>query len=77
MNEQFLPCATYDRDMNIVPDEPEMRVPCAVWDPDRPEGNVTKFSQLSQPAKVRLNPGDMVSASYVDPALCVPEQRSK
>ena len=60
INENFLPSATYAADMTIDPDDPPAQVPCAVWDPDKPEVNPTKFSALSRPIRVRLDPGDML-----------------
>jgi jumonji domain-containing protein 7 len=35
-------------------------VPFAIWDPDKPEQNATKFSHLARPLRVTLNPGDML-----------------
>lgn len=58
INEQFLPSATFDSTMKIIPDEPPSHVPCAIWDPDRPDENITEFSHLAQPIRVRLKPGD-------------------
>ncbi|KAL6721579.1 hypothetical protein ACLMJK_000683 [Lecanora helva] len=60
INEQFLPCATYDAAMSLVPDEPRTEVPCALWDPDLPHENATPFSHLMRPLRVKLNPGDML-----------------
>ena len=59
VNEQFLPSATYDTDMSLIPDPPT-QVPCAAWDPDLPNENATPFSHLIRPLRVRLNPGDML-----------------
>ncbi|PSN66232.1 Clavaminate synthase-like protein [Corynespora cassiicola Philippines] len=41
-------------------DDPEEYVPFAMWDPDRPEENATRFSQYSQPLRVTLDEGDML-----------------
>jgi len=60
INEQFLPTATYDETMDLIPDDPPTQVPCAIWDPDKPIENTTKFSHLSRPLRVRLDPGDML-----------------
>ena len=62
VNEQFLPCASYaePKAWSIVPDEPHVKVPVAVWDPDKPKENETQFSQLSKPYRVRLDEGDML-----------------
>lgn len=60
INEKFLPCATYAADMSLTPDDPPAQVPHAVWDPDRPEENPTRFSSLSRPSRIRLDPGDML-----------------
>ncbi|MCJ1453653.1 hypothetical protein MMC28_004000 [Mycoblastus sanguinarius] len=60
VNEQFLPCATYAADMSLVPDTPNETVPFAVWDPDRPDEHMTRFSHLSKPIRVKLDPGDML-----------------
>lgn len=62
VNEQLLACATYTRPESwlIVPDDPELKVPVAVWDPDKPEMNQTQFSKLCKPYRVRLCEGDML-----------------
>jgi len=68
VNECFLPLATWEWDGGLClrpdgplrPGEPEDRVPCAVWDPDQPDGNPTTFSHLSRPIRARLGPGDML-----------------
>lgn len=65
VNERFLHFATYARTpaeeaWSIVPDEPEIKVPVAVWDPDRPADNPTRFSKLCKPYRVRLGEGDML-----------------
>ena len=60
VNERFLPCATYDQALSPVPDDPPAQVPFAVWDPDLPSVNTTEFSHLVKPARVRLEPGDML-----------------
>ena len=60
INERFLPSAAYAADMSIVKDDPPAQVPLAVWDPDRPEENPTRFSSLSRPMRIRLDPGDML-----------------
>lgn len=59
VNEQCLPEATYNSSLEIVPDSPTNRVPCAMWDPDEPRENVTRYTSLSKPLRVRLDPGDM------------------
>lgn len=60
INEIFLPSATYAADMSLKPDDPPAQVPYAVWDPDNPEENSTRFSYLSRPIRVRLDPGDIL-----------------
>ena len=62
INEQFLPSAAYAADMSLNADSPPAQVPCALWDPDMPEENTTRFSSLSKPIRVRLNPGDLCKA---------------
>jgi len=59
VNEKFMPGATYSSSMEIVPDDPPAQVPCALWDPDKPTENTTKFSHLGRPLRVKLNPGDL------------------
>lgn len=59
VNEKFIPGATYSSSMDIIPDDPPAQVPCALWDPDRPTENTTKFSHLARPLRVKLNPGDL------------------
>ena len=60
VNEQFLPVATYDASMEIIPDDPPVHTPSAIWDPDRPKGSPTRFSHLTRPIRVTLLPGDML-----------------
>jgi jumonji domain-containing protein 7 len=68
INEQELPAATYqaadpssgDYRLEAKLDEPSRTVPTAVWDPDIPNENATKFSALLQPVRVTLDPGDML-----------------
>lgn len=60
INEKFLPSATYAADMSLNPDDPPAQIPYAVWDPDKPEEKPTRFSSLSRPLRVRLDPGDML-----------------
>ena len=59
INEQFLPSAAYAADMSLIADDPPNKVPCALWDPDTPQENTTRYSSLSRPTRVRLDPGDM------------------
>ena len=60
VNEKFVPSATYAADMSIKPDNPPAQVPHAMWDPDKPEENPTRFSSLSRPTRIRLDPGDIM-----------------
>ena len=63
VNEQPLKPATYkrgDNGMQLEMDSNKESVPFAIWDPDRPEQNATKFSHLARPLRVTLNPGDML-----------------
>ena len=63
VNERWLACATYVKSGNewiIEEDEPEAKVPVAVWDPDRPMANATKFSSLCQPVTITLDEGDFL-----------------
>ncbi|KAK4238891.1 JmjC domain-containing protein 7 [Achaetomium macrosporum] len=46
--------------LELVVEEGEEEVPFAVWDPDRPGENATRYSALAQPMRVTLNPGDML-----------------
>ncbi|KAH6625470.1 cupin-like domain-containing protein [Boeremia exigua] len=41
-------------------DEPEAYVPCALWDPETPEVNATKYSSLARPIRVTLEEGDVM-----------------
>ncbi|KAG7419017.1 JmjC domain-containing protein 7 [Fusarium oxysporum f. sp. rapae] len=64
VNEQPLRPATYTRgengmELRMDPTNDEA-VPFAIWDPDKPEQNATKFSHLARPLRVTLNPGDML-----------------
>ena len=60
INEKFLPSAAYAADMSLDPDDPPAQVPYALWDPDNPDENSSRFSSLSRPIRVRLDPGDML-----------------
>jgi jumonji domain-containing protein 7 len=46
--------------LELVVEEGEEEVPFAVWDPDTPGENSTRYSALAQPMRVTLNPGDML-----------------
>lgn len=63
VNERGLKPAIYERygeslRMNMEDGEPE--VPFAIWDPDQPMENATKYSHLANPARVTLEAGDML-----------------
>ncbi|KAG5805041.1 hypothetical protein H9Q71_010381 [Fusarium xylarioides] len=63
VNEQPLKPATYTRGetgLELKMDSNDEVVPFAIWDPDKPEQNATKFSDLARPLRVTLNPGDML-----------------
>ena len=60
INEKFLPSAAYAADMSFNPDNPPVQIPHAMWDPDKPEENSTRFSPLSRPIRIRLGPGDIL-----------------
>ncbi|KAF5650174.1 putative phospholipase [Fusarium sp. NRRL 25303] len=63
VNEQPLKPATYTRGENSVElemDPDDEAVPFAIWDPDKPEQNATRFSHLARPLRVTLDPGDML-----------------
>ena len=60
INERFLPSASYAADMSINPEDPPVHVPYAVWDPDKPDEKTTRFSSLSRPIRIKLDPGDML-----------------
>lgn len=73
VNEKTLPSATYAFrqripqteeveavEMDVVPDAREVRVPCAIWDPDVPEEELNAYSRLSKPIRVSLDPGDIL-----------------
>ncbi|KAL2135210.1 hypothetical protein VTI74DRAFT_9416 [Chaetomium olivicolor] len=46
--------------LELVMEEGEEEVPFAIWDPDRPRDNATRYSALAQPMRVTLEPGDML-----------------
>lgn len=70
IKEQFLPSAAYASDMSLIADDPPNKVPCALWDPDTLHENTTRYSSLSRPIRVRLDPGDMCKPLlYANPAL--------
>jgi jumonji domain-containing protein 7 len=62
VNEQKLPPASYSRRgdgaLEIVKEDGD-DVPFATWDPDR-LGNETAYSELAEPMRVTLMPGDML-----------------
>ena len=41
-------------------DSPAEQVPFAIWDPDEPERNKTRFSHLVAPLRVTLEAGDIL-----------------
>ncbi|CCC09961.1 hypothetical protein SMACR_02541 [Sordaria macrospora] len=61
--------------------EQEVTVPFAIWDPDKPEENATRYSKLAEPMRVTLEEGDMlylpamwyhkVSQSCLQEGICV------
>jgi jumonji domain-containing protein 7 len=53
----------------VAEDEKAERVPFAIWDPDLPRENQTRYSKLAEPMRVTLNPGDML---YLPCMWCVP-----
>ncbi|KAK3956486.1 cupin-like domain-containing protein [Pseudoneurospora amorphoporcata] len=40
--------------------EKDVTVPFAIWDPDKPEENATRYSKLAEPMRVTLEEGDML-----------------
>ncbi|CAI6100475.1 unnamed protein product [Clonostachys chloroleuca] len=63
VNEKLVLPATYrrsDQGLTLELDEGEDDVPLAIWDPDDPDKNTTKYSHLAKPLLVTLNPGDML-----------------
>lgn len=62
INEQDLRPTTYVRqgDDLVLKTEDGDNVPFAIWNPDRPHANQTKYSHLAVPMRVTLNPGDML-----------------
>lgn len=50
---------TTEGTLEIVREE-GMKVPFATWDPDKPEGTKTKYSQYAKPVRVTLAKGDML-----------------
>lgn len=60
VNEQWISGATYQADMSLALDPDMGTIPCALWDPDLPEKNVTSFSDFCRPIRVTLEPGDML-----------------
>jgi jumonji domain-containing protein 7 len=49
-----------EQGLELVLEEGADEVPFAIWDPDRPTENATRYSALLQPMRVTLNPGDML-----------------
>jgi jumonji domain-containing protein 7 len=64
VNEVSLKGATYERDgeggLELVEDVDGGDVPFAIWDPDRPGENGTRYSKLVRPIRVTLDPGDFL-----------------
>ncbi|KAK7403938.1 hypothetical protein QQX98_010269 [Neonectria punicea] len=63
VNEKPLRPATYSRaeqGLVLEMDADDEAVPFATWDPDSPSCNETIFSDVAQPLRVTLNPGDML-----------------
>ncbi len=65
VNESYLMSACYERSDDRGSGL-ELRleggndVPFAIWDPDEPGVNATRYSHLARPIRVTLNPGDML-----------------
>ena len=60
VKEQWIKGATYQEDMTFKLDKDDVRVPCAMWDPDEPISQATSFSRLCRPLRVTIEPGDML-----------------
>jgi jumonji domain-containing protein 7 len=71
VNEQNLPAATYAPDHDLTNldtkitlkaqiDNPVASIPFATWDPDNPKERQSAHSNLCQPLRVTLSPGDML-----------------
>lgn len=70
VNEVNLRGATYTRDgdddlglklvQDVGDDGDEPTVPFAIWDPDQPDVNATRYSRLVRPIRVTLDPGDFL-----------------
>ncbi|MCJ1427013.1 hypothetical protein MMC29_004916 [Sticta canariensis] len=69
VNERMLPCATYAlnassrvyrRKQGWQLSIEQETVPFATWNPDNPIEQQTRFTHLSRPLRVDLNPGDLL-----------------
>lgn len=64
VDERLLKGARYrrskDTGLELVLDEDGGEVPFAMWDPDVPERNATRYSRLLRPIRVTLDPGDFL-----------------
>ncbi|KXX79043.1 JmjC domain-containing protein 7 [Madurella mycetomatis] len=71
VNEKLLTTAHYERrsarddgggrgGLELAVEEDAVAVPFAIWDPDRPGKNETRYSKLAEPMRVTLNAGDML-----------------
>ncbi|GAB1314142.1 JmjC domain-containing protein [Madurella fahalii] len=71
VNETLLKAAHYERrsagdgdgvpgGLELVVEEDAAAVPFAIWDPDQPGKNETRYSKLAEPMRVTLNAGDML-----------------
>ncbi|KAL8706874.1 MAG: hypothetical protein Q9201_000143 [Fulgogasparrea decipioides] len=48
------------KDLVLMPESSSDEIPWPLWDPDNPGANKNRFSSLSRPLRIELEPGDLL-----------------
>lgn len=63
VGERDLPPASYHRQsggLTVIEETGGDLIPFPTWDPDNPMQNTTRYTQLAEPLRATLEPGDML-----------------